>query len=71
MLARADLEVKMLGSKKAFLVFYGLVASLGKIPRRETGMTAQIIDLAEYRKARKKQNKFARLPTTASLRTVR
>jgi hypothetical protein len=29
MLARADLEVKMLG-KKAFLVFRGVVTSLGK-----------------------------------------
>jgi hypothetical protein len=71
MLARADLEVRMLDSKKAFLVFRGLVRSLVKVPKREAVMTAHIINLAEYRKERKKQNKFARLPTTASLRTVK
>jgi hypothetical protein len=61
----------MLDSKKAFPVFWGLVTSLGKVPKRKTVMTAQIINLAEYRRERKKQNKFARLPTIPSLRTVK
>jgi hypothetical protein len=65
------LEVKMLDIKKAFLVFCGLVTSLGKVPKRGTVMTAQIINLAEYRKERKKQSKFVRLPTISSLRTVK
>ena len=47
-----------------------LSTSLGKVPKLEAVMTAQIINLADYRKA-KEADKFVRLSTITSLRTVK